>query len=486
MNVVPSQIAGDDSELEALPRLFQCNFSPGRLSARRGAVATAIGPGRVALVRGAQSDPGMVLFRQTNEMYYLTGVEVAHACLSIDGDTGVSTLYLANFDAGHARGAGDYLHASAPDVAGALTGFDRVMPIEQLARDVARWALKPVPPTLMIPSRPAEGAATSRDSALFARAAAAADPWSSAVSAESHFATQLRSSFPTLMVEDLSPVIDRLREVKDDVEIRLLRRAGMLTAHAVTESMRCTTPGVTEYQLAAVANFIFLAGGARGEGYRAIVGGGKNAWHGHYGRLSDPLVDGDLVLMDHAADFAYYTSDIGRMWPVNGSFTPTQRMLYGFIVQYHRELLSRIGPGVDCWELMEEVREVMTPVVDRTAWDSPQHEAAARGALQFTGHMSHPVGMCVHDVGDYRSRPLEPGVVMAIDPMIWIPEELQYVRCEDTVVVTADGCEVLTSAAPLDCDEIELAMRDGSLFDHWDPGAAIARLELATSSGETR
>ena len=81
-------------------------------------------------------------------------------------------------------------------------------------------------------------------------------------------------------------------------------------------------PGVTEYELAAVANFVFLAGGARGEGYRAIVGGGQNAWFGHYGRLADPLRDGDLVLMDHAADFAYYTSDIGRMWPVNGTFTP--------------------------------------------------------------------------------------------------------------------------------------------------------------------
>ena len=100
----------------------------------------------------------------------------------------------------------------------------------------------------------------------------------------------------------------------------------------------------------------YLAGGARGEGYRAIVGGGESAWFGHYGAASPTRCrDGDLVLMDHAADYAYYTSDIGRMWPVNGTFTAAQRTLYGFIVDYHRRLLDRIGPGVDSWELMAEV-----------------------------------------------------------------------------------------------------------------------------------
>ena len=179
--------------------------------------------------------------------------------------------------------------------------------------------------------------------------------------------------------------------------------------------------------------------------------------------------------MDHAADYAYYTSDIGRMWPVNGTFTTAQRTLYGFIVDYHRRLLARIGPGVDSWELMAEVREEMAPIVERTDWAAPHHRAAAQGALEFNGHLSHPVGMAVHDVGDYRSRPLEPGVVMAIDPMIWIPEERQYVRCEDTVVVTADGCEVLTSAAPLDCDEIEAAMGEDGLFDQWSAGPGRRR-----------
>jgi Xaa-Pro aminopeptidase len=467
MAVIANQGSEDDSGLEPLPRLFQRNFSPARLAERRAAVARAIGPGHVAVIAGAPLPGGMVLFRQTNEMYYLTGVEVPHAYLSIDGDTGASTLYLAHLDAAHARSSGDYLNADDVELAARLTGFERVEPIEQLARDLARHALRPVPPRVLTPSAPAEGVASSRDSLLAGTAAAAADPWSSTSTAESRFARRVREAFPALDVGDLTPILDRLREVKDDVEISLLRRAGMLTARATTEAMRCTAPGVHEYELAAVANFVFLAGGARGEGYRAIVGGGENAWYGHYGRLADPLRDGDLVLMDHAADFAYYTSDIGRMWPVNGTFTPAQRTLYSFVVDYHRRLLARIAPGVDSWELMAEVRDEMAPIVEQTEWASPHHRTAARGALEFTGHLSHPVGMAVHDVGDYRTRPLEPGVVMAIDPMIWITEERRYVRCEDTVLVTADGCEVLTSAAPLDCDEIEAAMGEHGMLDRY-------------------
>jgi Xaa-Pro aminopeptidase len=240
-------------------------------------------------------------------------------------------------------------------------------------------------------------------------------------------------------------------------------------------AMQSTLPGRMEYELAAIAQFVFAAGGARGEGYRGIVGGGTNAWFGHYGRQSDALVEGDLVLMDYAADYAYYTSDIGRMWPVDGRFTDVQRTLYGFIVDYHRELLDRIRPGVITDEVMDEVAEVMTVRIDETAWESSAHEAAARGALSFRGHFSHPVGMAVHDVGDYRKVPLVEGAVFSVDPMIWIPDEHRYIRCEDTVVVTSDGYENLTGGAPLDCDEIESAMANPGVLDLWDPMTARAR-----------
>lgn len=458
----------DGRTLEPLPDLYQRNFPPETFRTRRLAVADGIGGDTYAVVQGATQADGSGLFRQTNEMFYLTGVEVPHAYLTIEGRTGHSVLYLPHQNPAQERTEGALLHADDPELVVELTGVDRCAPLEALATDLARLALRPTPPALRTPLRPAEGAQVSRDMVLSARAATVSDPWDSGWSREAAFAERLRRSFPNLVLSDLSDVLDRLREIKDPIEIDMLRWAGRLTADAVTAAMRATRPGMAEYELNAISHYVFLKGGARGEGYRGIIGGGANAWHGHYGRQCDTLVDGDLVLMDHAPDFGYYTSDIGRMWPVNGRFSADQRRLYGFIVRYHREFLQRLGPGVVPRDLLAEVRAVMARVVDEVDWSCAHHEAAARGALDFAGHLSHPVGMAVHDVGDYRSRPLEEGVVFALDPMLWIPEELQYVRCEDTVVITSDGCEVLTAGAPLDCDEIEAEMQHPGLFDAWD------------------
>jgi Xaa-Pro aminopeptidase len=455
--------------VEPLPSIYQRNFPPDTLRRRRRAVADRIGPDACAVIQGATQPAGSGLFRQTNEMFYLAGIEVPHAYLTIDGTTGQSVLYLPHRNPAMERSEGAMLHSDDPEQVVELTGVDRCEPLEALASNLARLALRPRPPALRTPLRPAEGAQVSRDMVLSATAAALSDPWDRAETREAAFASRLSQSFPNLAISDLSDVLDDLREVKDDIEIDMLRWAGKLTADAISAAMRATRPGVAEYHLNAIAQYVFLAGGARAEGYRGIIGGGTNAWHGHYGRQCDVLADGDLVLMDHAPDCGYYTSDIGRMWPVNGRFDDDQRRLYGFIVRSHREFLERLGPGVVPEDLLAEVKAVMTGVVESTAWSHPHHERAARGALEFAGHLSHPVGMAVHDVGDYRSRPLAEGVVFALDPMIWIPEELQYVRCEDTVVITSDGCEVLTGAAPLDCEEIEAEMQLPGPFDAWDP-----------------
>jgi len=107
----------------------------------------------------------------------------------------------------------------------------------------------------------------------------------------------------------------------------------------------------------------------------------------------------------------------------------------------------------------------MSQVVESTAWSSPAFAASAQRALEFRGHLSHTVGMDVHDGGDYPARPLVPGTVFSIDPQIWIPEENLYIRMEDTVVVTQDGVENLTELAPMELDDIELLMKDEGMID---------------------
>lgn len=284
----------------------------------------------------------------------------------------------------------------------------------------------------------------------------------------------LRVRFPQCELRDLSPIVDRLRLVKSPMEVELLREAARLCGLSVMEAMRSTRPGVMEYQLAALAQFIYYNGGAQGEGYRAIVAGGPNIWYGHYNANDQPLKDGDLVLMDYAPDYRYYTSDIGRMWPVNGTYAPWQRELYGFMVHYHEQLLARIRPGVTASAILEETAAVMLEVIERTAFSKTIYEQAVRRALTFSGHLSHPVGMSVHDVGDYKTDLLVPGLVITVDPMIWVPEERLYVRVEDTVVVTEGGIENLTGFVPRDPDAIERLMREQGLLQSYAHDAVLA------------
>lgn len=439
---------------------YQRDFTPGELKARRQALVAGIGEDSIGLIQGAGTQRSLSLFRQTNEMYYLTGIEVPHAYLILEGGTGRSVLYLPRMDFDLERSQGPTLSSDQPDLVRELVGIEDVKPTESLGKDILAFANRRSSRRILTPISPAEGAAMSRIESNIATAKALADPWDGRPTREMYLVALLRSRFPQISIGDLSPLLDRLRLIKTPREQELLRVAGQLTAEAVTEAMRSTAPGVTEYELAAVAMFIFLEGGARGEAYRAIVATGHNAWFGHYSRLDSTLSSGELVLMDHAPDFQYYTSDIGRMWPVGGQYSPAQRAIYGFIVKYHLTLLSLIRPGAMPSDVLDTAAEVMTPVIEQTHFSEPHHAEAARAALRFRGHLSHPVGMAVHDVDDYRTARLEPGIVFSVDPMLWIPEEHLYIRCEDTILVREDGIEILTSGAPLELDDVEATMRE--------------------------
>ena len=344
-----------------------------------------------------------------------------------------------------------------------MTGVDAVASSETMSLDLQRFVLKRGTFECYTPFAPAEQGGT-RDQLLRARGLLAADGWAEPQNREGHLADLLKRRFPTLQVRDLTPVLDGLRLIKSEREADLLRRAGRLSGLATAEAMRSSAPGVTEYELAALAAFCFGLGGARGEGYRAIIASGHNIWFGHYGRLGDALEDGQMVLMDFAPDVAYYTSDIGRMWPVSGTYSPLQRLLYGFMVEYHKELLARIRPGAEPAQILEESAEAMRPRIDEAAFPEPYYREAALRTLAFPGHLSHTVGMAVHDVGSYANASFAAGTVFAVDPQMWVPEVEMYVRVEDTVLVTDDGVEVLTSAAPLELDDVEATMRESGLL----------------------
>ena len=409
-------------------------FPAEEFTARRARVFDAIGPEACALIQGGGPVRGFEVFRQTNEFFYLCGVETPQAYLLLDGTTRKTTLFLPG---GVADG----------------TGLDAVADLESLESALAAASV------LYTPYAPPEGRVECRDVLQLYARTVAKDPWDGEVSRSARFRARLSAVLPRAELRDLSPTLDALRVIKSPHEIELMRYTGKLTGLAVKAAIQATQPGLREYQLGAVADQLYRDGGARREGYCAIIASGENIWDGHYNRNDCPLTDSDLVLMDYAPDVCNYTSDIGRMWPVNGTFSPYQRELYGFIVKYHKAVLKRLRPGVLPQELLAEAAEEMRPIAESTPFSKPIYAEAARKALEFRGHLSHPVGMAVHDVGSYFSVPMQVGLVISIDPMLWVPEEKLYIRVEDTIVITETGSEVLTAHVPFEIDELEALMK---------------------------
>ncbi len=444
---------------------FQSAFSMDEFRHRRSRVAEAIGDA-VAVVQGSPATGAMDLFRQHNDFFYLCGVETPHAYLVIHGSGGRTTLYLPPQDARMAEIEGPELNADEAETALLLTGVDEVKPLSALGDDLR------LAPKLLISNQHPESRQTCQDSIRDALRLADRDPWRPARSPVDDFTQVLRRRLGQAEFGNLSPILNELRRLKSPNEIDVLRHAGRLTAMATSEAMRSTRPGVFEYQLAAVADFVFLVNGAQGGGYRPIVASGANIWNMHYFRNNCRLQEGDLVLFDYAPDFACYTSDIGRMWPVSGKYAPWQRELYGFVVDYHLVLMDLIKPGKTPRQIREEAAAQLEKTVTATKWLRPQFHSAIEKLLATSRSLTHLVGMAVHDASGYQDddRELEPGLVFALDPQLWVPEDRLYIRVEDNVVVTESGVENLTPGVPYELDEVEELMKQ--------PGLIQARPEL--------
>jgi Xaa-Pro aminopeptidase len=440
---------------------YQSDFTKEEFQTRREKIYQAIGVQAAALIQGSANNPGHSVFRQNNDFYYLCGVETPHAYLFLDGAKQTSTLFLAHQSQAQLEAEGEILAAENADLVQELTGVDRVLGIETLAQYLEHVRM------LYTPMRQGEGEKMSSDTLWRVQQEVFSDPWDGRLDRMRHFVSMLRARCPLADIRDLSPTLDDLRLIKSEQELVLLRQAGKLTALGIIEAIRSTRPGVIEYQLDAALRYHYLNNGARDAGYNAIVAGGDNAWYGHYSANNCPLRDGDLVLVDCAPDYHYYTSDIGRMWPVNGQYSPVHRELYGFIVKYHKVLLNLIRPGLTDITIQQKAAEEMRQVIQNTEFSKDIYAVAARRALEFPYHMSHCVGMAVHDVGHYRGKELRSGMVFAVDPMMWIPEERRYIRVEDTVAVTETGIENLTVDAPLELHDVETLMREPGILDRF-------------------
>ncbi|MBK8811169.1 MAG: aminopeptidase P N-terminal domain-containing protein [Acidobacteria bacterium] len=444
---------------------YQPDFTKEEFAARRTRIFEKIGKNAIAIIQGARGTADFNVFRQSNEFYYLTGIETPHAYLLLDGRNRKTTLYLPHRDAARERNEGKMFSAEDEELINGLTGIDQVRGVEFLAADmVGKGLLRPPPPLLYTPLSPAETGTDSRDELLNEQARVSSNPWDGQPSREARFRVLLNLRAPQFEVRDLSPILDSLRNIKSQQEVEVIRKATQIAGLAIIEAMRSTEPGVYEFQLDAAAKYVFYLHGAQGDGYASIIGGGTNAYFGHYFRKTDKLKDGDMVLMDYAPDYRYYTSDVTRMWPVNGKYTEGQRKLSDFILAYRDALFKAIRPGVTSDFVLDSAAKEMEQYLVGKTFENAAHLKAVREGLKFRGHFQHPVGMAVHDVGLVRGVKLEPGMVFTIDPMIWIHEEKLYIRMEDVVVVTETGAENLCAFVPSTVEEIERTMAEKGLI----------------------
>jgi Xaa-Pro aminopeptidase len=448
----------------AFAQYYQNDFPPEEFRARWQSVFDKIGAGSVAVLQGMPKIDGFIFPRQYNNFYYLSGIETPGAYLLLDGRTKKVTLYLPPRNEALERAEGRILSASDADMVKRLSGVDDVQPLGAMTTN---WPVIPVASgpravsAIYAEFSPPEGAEQSRDELISADTARATDFWDGAVSRQQHFVELLRVRNPRTEIRDLNPILDELRSTKSSREIALIRRASQIAGLGLMEAIRSTEPGVTEFQLDAAARYVFLVNGARMEAYRSITAAGtENINNMHYYRNTGDLKDGDLILMDYAPDYRYYVSDIGRVWPVNGTYAPWQRELLQFVLDYRNAIMTRIRPGVTTQQIMMEARQAMEPVFARTKFSKDTYERAARRLVdQGGGVFSHTVGMAVHDVGNYRGA-LKPGQVFSIDPQLRVPEENLYLRYEDTVVVTETGVENFTSFLPSELGDLEKLVRE--------------------------
>ena len=271
----------------------------------------------------------------------------------------------------------------------------------------------------------------------------------------------------------LDHVLHDMRLYKSRAELQLMRTAGQIAADAHVRAMRHCRPGGQEYGIVAELLHEFRRHNAD-TSYQPIVGGGANSCILHYRENDMPLVDGDLLLVDAGCEYSFYASDITRTYPVNGKFTPAQREVYDIVLAAQLAAIAQVRPG-NHWNAPHDAAvEVITRGllgIGLLKGKLPQlikDGAYRRFFMHRTGHW---LGMDVHDVGDYKVgdewRVLEPGMVMTVEPGIYIPAGSKGVpkryanigiRIEDDVVVTRTGCEVLTDGVPKTVDEIEALM----------------------------
>ena len=442
-------------------------FPPDEFAARRTKLIDRIGDG-AAIVLGTPGPPGEMPFRQNSQFFYLTGVAEPRASVIVDGRTKKTTIYLQPKN--ERRDANMFGPALAPGAETAtLAGVDEARPADDFTAAIA--ALAAGGRIVYTPfAAEALGSQSQGDPSRF-WAANKRDPWDGRDSREAAFLAKLKAAAPQSEIRDLDPILNALRAVKSPREIAVIREATRIAGLAIMAAMRDARPGMHEYELQASAEFVFKKAGAIGPSYFALIATGRNTYYTHYNRNTAVLKAGDLVQFDYAPDYKYYQSDVTRVFPANGTFTPRQREYYEIYLRLYQALMTSIEVHARPIDVIAAAVKKMDAIMAAYRFTDERIKAAAVKfvdgfrARRQAGGLGHNVGLEVHDPGGLQADTLEPGRVFTIEPMMRIEEEHVGIRLEDMILITDTGYENLSAFVPIEVKDIEKLMAQRGLSD---------------------
>ncbi len=278
--------------------------------------------------------------------------------------------------------------------------------------------------------------------------------WDESYSPALRFAEKLRRNAPQVVIADLYPIFSELRLIKEEWELVRMRRAMELTRLGIEEMLRQAKPGAMEYEMEAAFDYILKKNGVQDKAFQTIAAGGKRGTILHYMQNDQPVADGELLLVDAGAQWEWYNGDISRTFPVNGKFTERQKLVYNIVLEGQRRVIEAIRPGVPFSSLNELLKAYYFEELQKIGLVRTQEDVAK----YYYHGVSHYLGAETHDIGRYIDRKLQPGMVLTVEPGLYIEQWEIGIRIEDDVLVTEDGCEVMTAAMLKTVEEIEAFM----------------------------
>ena len=394
--------------------------------------AAVLFAGKAPLKRGDEYYP----FSPDRNFYYVTGVERENCVFLMAKVAGglQETLFIPRDNGILAKWVGANMTAVEAEE---ISGMTDIRPIDAFADDFAQMVFRNNITKIYLDLEHRE--------------------WDDVLTPALRFAKELREKYPAMAVGDLYPIFGDLRLIKEPYELEKMRKAMDITRMGVEAMMANARPGMMEYEIEAHFDFTLMQHGAREKAFQTIAAAGERGTILHYTKNNGKTKDGDLLLVDCGAQVDWYNGDISRTFPVNGKFTERQKLVYNIVLEGQQKVIDAIRPGQPFSRLNEILKEHYLEALKEIGLVKTMADVAK----YYYHGVSHYLGAETHDIGRYTERVLQPGMVLTVEPGLYIEEWGIGIRIEDDALVTEDGCEIMTKDMIKTVEEIEAFMAKG-------------------------